>query len=249
MWKRKLREALTKKLEKRGKSTRENSLREFASAVGISSGALSEIARGKRSLTPRTASRILEGLDLAPAAKAVLRSEIEAGQAKKRVILDAKASALFVDWVPFAVLSVLELDSPPTTASAIARHLGITVDRSRKALGTLLDQDQVVKEGDTYRTLHRSLSTTDNEPDSQIEERHRRNIGLAGLALEELEVDKRDFLSLTFSGSSRAFEKARKETRRFVNRLSAQLSNHERDSVYHMNIQLFPLEGWEKRDR
>ena len=247
MWKIKVRRLLSKKLLDATQKTKDVSRRDIASIIGLSSGALSEIMNGKRTITTKTAKKIIDFLDLSTEEKAALLGEMNSNGESQKMKLDESSREIAVNWIYYAILSVLEIDSPPKTAEEISKRLGVALDNVSTALDHLAQKNYILKQSDnTYETLHKIFTTTDNESSPMLMERHQNNLVVASHALDELHVDQRDFTSITFPANTSKIEHGKREIRNFLNRLSADMSEGELDQVFQLNVQLFPLLDWPK---
>jgi uncharacterized protein (TIGR02147 family) len=247
MWKIKFRRILKREAAEARKGAERLSNRDFAAKLGLSSGALSEILSGNRKLTAKIAARVLERLDLDPAEKNALLAEMQAKGPSKRTPVSGESEELVSNWIYFATLAALELDDPPRTPTQLAKSLGVPRTAAEASLESLFAHRLVARDGNgEYSTLHRTLASMDDRGSRGIARRHARNLSHALAALREIPVARRDFTSLTFSGNSRKIAAAKKEIRKFLDKLAENMSAGGLDEVYQINIQLFPLGGWEK---
>jgi uncharacterized protein (TIGR02147 family) len=221
-------------------------MRELAARLNLSSGALSEILSGKRRLTPKTALRIIDALDIPEHEKQDFMSFMEFTRNRKRTLLTEDTHELLTHWIYFALLSTLDLDSGPASSEELAQRLGVVIDDVVAALEKLQSHHLVTKVGDNYQSVHKALSSTDNIPSEEIVRAHQRNLSLAKASLTALPQEVRDFTGLTFSGDSKKLDLAKKLIRDFMDRLATELCDGDLDQVYQLNLQLFPLVGWEK---
>lgn len=246
MWKTKVRRMLSEKLKGTQALSRDSSMRDFASRIGVSSGTLSELLSGKRKLTLKMAKRIVELLNLTDDERQLLLSELEAPHLRGRKILRSDDFDFISNWIYFGILSALELDEPPRTVERIAKFLGTSEEETRQSLQNLVEHGYIQLKDDNYFGLHKTLSTTDDEPSTVIRDRHRRNMDIGSAALDHLPVEERDFTSLTFSANKSQMPLAKKMIRKFLEKLSSDMSEGVLDQVVQVNVQLFPLNGWDK---
>lgn len=246
MWKTKVRRMLSEKLKGTQALSRDSSMRDFASRIGVSSGTLSELLSGKRKLTLKMAKRIVELLNLTDDERQLLLNELEAPHLRGRKVLRTDDYDFISSWIYFGILSALELDEPPRTSDQIAKFLGASGDSTQKSLQDLVTHGYIQQKDDKYFGLHKTLSTTDDEPSEVIKNRHRRNMEMGNLALSHLSVEERDFTSLTFSANKSQLPLAKKMIRKFLEKLSSDMSEGVLDQVVQVNVQLFPLNGWDK---
>jgi transcriptional regulator with XRE-family HTH domain len=226
MWKIKFRRMLKSKVGEASRGTTRISNREFAAKLGLSSGALSEILSGNRKLSLKTATRIIGHLELNDD--------------------ERDAPGLVSNWIYFALLAALELDEPSGTPAALAKDLGIKKTEVEEALELLYGHRLISKNDGVYETLHRTLSSSDEKPSPMVVARHVMNIDLGIAALSKVPLTMRDFTGLTFSGNSKKIGKGKKDIRKFLDKFSENMSVGGLDQVYQLNVQLFPVGGWDK---
>jgi uncharacterized protein (TIGR02147 family) len=246
MWKIKFRRMLKSKVGEASRGTTRISNREFAAKLGLSSGALSEILSGNRKLSLKTATRIIGHLELNDDERAEMLAEMGAAHSGKRTAVAEDAPGLVSNWIYFALLAALELDEPSGTPAALAKDLGIKKTEVEEALELLYGHRLISKNDGVYETLHRTLSSSDEKPSPMVVARHVMNIDLGIAALSKVPLTMRDFTGLTFSGNSKKIGKGKKDIRKFLDKFSENMSVGGLDQVYQLNVQLFPVGGWDK---
>ncbi|MBO9668301.1 MAG: DUF4423 domain-containing protein [Bdellovibrio sp.] len=97
------------------------------------------------------------------------------------------------------------------------------------------------KEATQWKLTGNNMSTPRNIPSAKIREGHRQFILRAADALEAHSVDQRDITGITMAINRKKFAEAKGLIEDFRRRLSTFLETGPRDSVYRLNVQLFPL--------
>jgi DNA-binding MarR family transcriptional regulator len=226
------------------------SQRSLAKKLQISSSTLSDLISGKRHVSATKAMKILAQLnDVDDIRKSALEDRIQACN-DRRFLLDNENYDLILDWLFLGILCVLELDSPPRTAAAIAQSLGVQRDRLDAALDRLLEVGLIHRTAEGYSLEKVYFETTDGIPDSRIVKSHLDGMEKAADVLRNIGPDSRDFISLVTAGDSRKLRAAKALVRRFLQQLSRTLTGTKRDEVYKVNIQIFPLtrQDWRKNE-
>lgn len=241
MWQAHLRKLLTKKLEEAKAKNPSFSLRAFASKLGMSPGALSEILNERRLITLKNAKRIIDNLGLTVTERNRIDGLLKGSKLGDRVLLEDEVFELLGDWKYFALLSLMELSAPPETAGQFAERLNITDKQAKDCLEKLVSLDLAIREGQRYTHSGRHFTTTDEIPSRAIRASHLQDLEKMRDAVLHLPVDERDFTSITFAGSSAELLRAKKMIRRFRDRLSQQMSAKRKDGVFRLSIGLFPL--------
>lgn len=214
------------------------SLRAHAQELGISPGSYSEFVSGRRRISDKKALDIARKLKLDPAARELL----EQLASSERVVLHDDDFQMIKDWHYFAILSLLECHSPPTSSMEISQRLGLSKDLTESSIQKLIDLKLLLKNSDGSLSITGlSYFTNDGIPSTVIRSAHHDGLKLAAKAIDEIATDERDFTYLTFSGNSRQIAKAKKEVRRCLDKVSQIMGHSQKDQVYRLSIQLFPL--------
>ena len=116
-------------------------MRSFAQRVGLSSGALSEILRGRRKVSEDLALKIARNLGLDPRASEELRQKFLRDEKSQRdsefentLQLSSDQFRLISEWYHFAILSLLKTPDFKNDAPWIAARLGIRSSVASEAL-------------------------------------------------------------------------------------------------------------------
>lgn len=222
------------------------SLRAFAKKLDMSPGAISDLLRGKRKVSPAKLSEILRRLNLDEQTAAHLIEQARMGRTVGRILIPEEASNLISNWIYFAILSVYECSQPPKSIADLSARLGISEGDAANAVDTLVRMDflRTSANGD-YKPSGISWRTEDGViPNQAIIASHQSGLKLASKALEKIHPTKRDFVSITVSANSESLDKARKEVRKFKDRIVKILSVEQTDAVFRLNVNLFPVDQW-----
>lgn len=84
---------------------------------------------------------------------------------------------------------------------------------------------------------------------ADIRKFHKQHLVNAAIALEEQDFSKRNLSGLTMAIDSKKLPEALELIREFRSRMSSLLESGEKDSVYHLGIQLFQLDQKSERSR
>lgn len=226
------------------------SLRAFAQRLGVSPSSLSEILNGKRRVSRKLAERVTDRLCLPPAEREALlnlfvaenQSGETAGASKVYTQLSADQFHIVSEWYHFAIVSLAETQGFRGRAGWIARRLGIKLSEAQTALERLtrlglLEQDA---RGELVPT-GKQFSSPDDIQNLALRRAHTKNLELAQASLENDPVAHRDFTAVTMAVDARRLPIAKQMIREFQDRLSAFLEAGEKNEVYKISVQLFPL--------
>ncbi|WP_413574971.1 TIGR02147 family protein [Bdellovibrio sp. HCB290] len=220
------------------------SLRAFSKSLDMDSSTLSALLSGKRPMTTKTAMKIIDRLEINEPLQVqkllmgVLGAE-EAPQAYSDI--DLESAEMISSWEHFAILAVLELPKAKTDTTAIGKRLNIPLGVTLECLVRLQKLGLVTKDATAWKLTGNNMSTPKNIPSSKIREGHRQFIHRAIESLEQHSVEQRDITGITMAINKKKLAEAKSLIEDFRRRISAFLETGTRDSVYRLNVQLFPL--------
>jgi len=239
------------------------SLRYFAEKIGVDQGNLVRVFQGKRHLSPAAVERLVAYMDLDGRRADYLRKLVLFNKAKT----DAKARQLFDQlmqlaapdaqilephqyefyrkWYHTALYNLMDCYEFRGDFEALAVKLdpAITVIQARESMELLQKLKLVQPRGDgRYVQTHNLITSGEAWRSFAVHTFQENTLKLALHSLEHHHRQVRDFSTLTMSIASKDLEKVReltKEYRKAILKL-VQESNPA-DSVYQLNIQLFPM--------
>jgi uncharacterized protein (TIGR02147 family) len=241
------------------------SLRSFSRRVGMSSSALSEILNGKRLVSRKLAERVAYRLLLTPEEVQGLlalfpakrrRSSTESltglgvvGDTQKMrqaLQLTADQFNTIADWYHFGILSLLETEGAKSEPQWISRRLGVPVRNVAQALERL-ERLGMLKRDDSGQLMltGQSFTTSDGVPSLALRRAHAQNLELARNALDDENIDRRDFTAITMAIDPAKLPQARALIRQFRDQLSNFLEADTKTEVYKLCVQLIPLSNEE----
>jgi uncharacterized protein (TIGR02147 family) len=230
------------------------SLRAFAGHLKINHATLSSILSGKRSLTPKTATKLAVALNLSPGQIQDLlepRSTKESSPESDYHVLQQDTFAAMSEWYFDAILELTLIPRFKLEPSVIAASLGISSVQAKMALETLerLNLISKMKNG-RYQLMH---PNSDNCLDADYTSAANRKYQLSILnksveALETIDRKHRDHTSTTLAVDAKdlprvkeIIQKFRRDVDAYVHRPGAKLN-----SVYQLQVSFFPLSKLEK---
>jgi len=243
-----IRELLLREFEKRRVKNARYSQRAFARFLAISPSTLSLILAGRRSLSRRHAGRIAKRLELSaddrdillrnsvvPSKGNVWKSEVHGFE-----VIDQTTFKLISEWYYYAILSLAELTTNVADHNWIADRLGIGSEEAKTAFDKLQALGFIKRVGDQFRcTKH--LTTEDDITSADVNHYHRQILALADGSLEHCPADERDFSTISIATSLKYLPRARELIQAFRRDLMTQLEAGERDQIFMLSIQLFPI--------
>ncbi len=238
------------------------SLRAFARKLDLNPSALSEILNGKRRISKNLASRVLfrMGLDpkeqhkilsLFPKAKTSASPHLgpnledSSGLCSDNNITELTADQfhLIGSWYHFAILSLAETTDFKADPLWVAKRLGIKVPEAEAALERLqrLGLAEWSRRTKTLKLTHAQLSTTDEVRSQAVRQSHHDDLRLCARAIDETDINERDFTSLTLAIDLSKLNEAKKMIRDFQQKLCAYLEVGPQTEVYKFCFHVLPL--------
>jgi uncharacterized protein (TIGR02147 family) len=229
---------LKKELEKRQKNNAAYSLRSFARFLEISPAALSQLLSGKRGVSVKRLTQIIEKLSL-PASE--LKGLIKTKEDRTTSVLKEDEFKLISEWHHFGILSLGELKNPSIDPRWIAKRLNIPVGVANEALQRLERMKIIQIKDGRFKQITPPLKTTSDIPSSTIRAYHKSVLGLAQNKIETVEVKDREYSAMTMAINTKNLNKAKKLVEEFKEEMLQLLEQGTLDEVYQLSIQLFPL--------
>lgn len=235
--------------DKRRERNQQYSLRAFAKGLDISPTQLSQIFSGKRKLSVKMANKIADKLPLSPIEKEDFLETLNPNQQTlnsqevkndERLLLKEDEFRLICDWEHFAILSLSELKENSFDSRWIARRLGIKINRAAEARDRLLRMGLIERKGYGLIQIAPPIITTNDILSHSIQKSHQGHLELASERLKEVEIDKREYTSVTLATNPQKICQAKTIIRNFKRKLTRFLEDSEKSEVYTLSIQLFP---------
>lgn len=254
------RDFLSAELLRRIRHNPRYSQRAFARQLHLSPGELSELLRGKRKLSLRSALRIAKSLGLSPgemkhllglvqreSAKEVLEEEARNGDSAvdnspNSQALSLDMFALVSEWYCFAILNLVECEEFSSDESWIAKRLGIAVPQVRMALERLERVGVIRRVNQKIVVTPDYVLSPEGIPSEAIRGYHRQILQKAIHALDAQHVNDREISGLTLSVNPRNLPAMKKELGQFLDQMAEKYgSGKGRREVYQCEMALFRL--------
>ncbi len=252
-------DTLRTELERRKSKNSRYSLRAFARDLEISPSHLVLILDQKRKLSPVSAIRMMDRLQLTPSHSEKIMVEIfpadtsdcvrvRAVSAKSKLPIESeKALDSLTEWWHFAIFSLSGIERFVGTPEWIASQLGLTIEQVSHALLDLQAFGAMGLSGDKWVRTRDSFYIRMDETDDFRQKRQ--VLGFLDRYRSEVEthhqsqfVDKRIMINLTISGTLTDANKLEKRLRGFLEEVQAELkSEAPMKDVYQLSFGLFPL--------
>lgn len=223
------------------------SVRSFSKRLGMNSGAVSAILRGRRRISKKSAERMLSHLDADPLTRSTILglfpSRARAPADEARMQLNVDQFTLISKSVHFEILCLLETKGSHQHPLWMAGRLQRTVREIEDALGRLHRLGMIRRDargkwvltGEVYQSPDGVI------PVASIRQSHFETNEQARRALELNEAHERDFVTETMAIDPAMLPVARKLVRECQSKISQLFAAGEKREVYKLSVQLFPL--------
>ena len=230
---------LTEKFAQARLRNPEYSQRAFAHRVGLSSGALTEVFKGKRGLSLQKAEEICDNLDLNPHEREnFLTPFFSLPRKGKNTELDHPAHvlpmdqfSLVSDWLHFALLSLVKTKGFKSDSAWISQRLGVSEKEVDACLERLLRLGLLKESGGKLIRAYPNLDTGDHAFSAAIRLAHQQSLDLARESLQKHSTEDRDFTILNFTLDKKRFQRLKKMIRDFQDLAEEEASTKEATEV------------------
>lgn len=241
-------------IDKRKSKNPQFSLRSFAKLIGVSPGLVSLVVNGKQPLSKKVAAKILNNIALHPAdeqdIQRIARSTRTGNPTRQSWSIIAEDEFdLIANWYHYAILGLAGIANNSSNPLWISKKLRISVPEARSAFNRLLRMGLIESDGDHFFQTGTPLTTSTDVPSEAIRRYHRQNLARAEIALDHVDVSKRNFSSATFALNSDDYEsicKSIEKLRRRIVESSRKAKPRSANEVYTLAIQFFPAIGLHK---
>ncbi|MCK6597893.1 MAG: TIGR02147 family protein [Bdellovibrionaceae bacterium] len=219
------------------------SLRSFAIKCGISSGALSEIFNGKRTLTKKQCIKISKNLKLNPTERNALLNETEDDnkiKIRKVSFLSSKNFDFLSEAIYFDLLALIQTKYFRNDISWIAGKLGVTEEKIKLVITRLKTLELIQEKDGKLIKIKDFICTTDDKTDLSIQRAHCESLKQARNSLLSDPVLERDFTSICIPFDMNQMELIKEKIRNFHLEIRELVENAETSEVYELAIQLYP---------
>ncbi|MBN1758737.1 MAG: TIGR02147 family protein [Chitinispirillaceae bacterium] len=263
------REYLKDDLAKRKGRSPGFSLRSMAAKLDISSSTLIRIFNGKRNISENLLPKFISFLGFRSKEAEYFthlvhfcqsRSErlrlkeynalVQLRSEKTKTVSDAE-HALYDEWYFSAVRELLRIYPFDGDYQALSRMLEppITMHEAKRAVRLLVRLGFVKRNGKSYTVQDHTITTGAVWHGTAVQRFHRDTLIKAVEGIERIPRSERDYSTMTMCYSAEGYKQVRellKRTREELSRIEEQDANRNR--VYQINLQLFPLSQPYERD-
>jgi len=243
---------LNEVFETRQEKNEKYSLRAYARDLGLDPSTLSKVLQRQRNFPLGKVEQVVRNLGLQFDEKidfsnSILKTRGMIVPANKNPAVPLKLSQdehfrILSEWEHFALFSLIETAGFKNDIVWMTKRLNLSTQRCEQVLQTLISVGLVKENNDgTLQLVEKMLSSSDGVSSLALRLAHQRELGLAQQSLKIHNVTERDFSSLTISANRNQLQKAQKLTRQYLTELMELMQHGERDDVFQISVQIFPL--------
>ena len=259
---------LSEELTRRIKSNSRYSQRAFARHLGLSPGELSEILRGKRGLSLKSALRIAKslGLNSTEAKHLIHLTQVEKSQTYDgRALLETQGKDIFntaesqqltldmfhavSEWYYFAILNLADCAGFKWDANWISRRLGISRAEIQIAIERLERLGLLERKSGKLVVSKEFVMAPGGAPSEAIRHYHRQILELAAQALAVQKVPDREITGIGFPLDPKHISSIKKDISEFQDEIVAKYSKGKKTEVYQLEIAFFRLTQEENHEK
>lgn len=231
------------------------SLRAYAKKVGVSPGTLSLVMLGKRKASEKLTHKLAESLLFDPQEcsevfqKPKLNEE-EKIQLNEYIQLTLDQYSLMSEWHYMAMLSLLNISNFQFDAANISKKLQIDYQTAESSIEVLCRLGLIkMDKGEKFVRKKPKFRTPDDISNTAIKKSHCESLEIAKEKLQTIDVNDRDFTSVTLAFDPKKMKQAKSLIRKFEDEFAALMSKDANyEDVYRMSIQLIPLSTINQRE-
>jgi uncharacterized protein (TIGR02147 family) len=240
------------------------SMRAFAKMIGLTQSAVSQILAGKKNLSPDTALKIAEHLQLSeteaeyfgllvqlqtaktPALKEALLKKLNSLNPQKPAQeLSVDFFRMISDWYHIAIRNMTEIDGFEFNPATIAKRLGISTIEADAALERLLRLELLEPIENSKKRYRKSVDYVVSKsaiPNEALRSFHRQMMDKAIESLYTQTPKEKVIGSETFAFSEKNFSQAERLTEEYFQKMAALgKMPGKKTQVYHLGVQFFNL--------
>lgn len=227
---------------KRKEKNSNYSLRAFARNLGVSQSYISLLISGQRRLNASLTEKFSTLLKNEDENKILKDFAQQNGLAAQNV--DLEIFKLIRNWYHFAILDLSTTKGFQSNFTWIAKRLGISKAEVIDAVERLNNLGLLITTVIPWKKAARNIHVKSSQPQLAIRQYHQEMMLLASKALENSSQEAflmREISGTTIAVNSARIAEAKSRIASFQKELAHFLTQGDRDEVYQINIQFFPL--------
>lgn len=216
------------------------SLNAYARDLGVSKASLVQILNGKRTLTLKMLSKIIQKLPDSNEKNKLVAFEKKMQTPLRIETFNEQEKSLFGDWRYFVILLAVEILDKTATVENLHALTSISKVQLKKLLPQLEDLKQISIKDKVVKRIKTSMIQS-NVPKELILKHHLESLKLSKNAIVTEPENLIKFHSLTIAIEESRLEKINELTTNYIKKVLKELKSHNVDRVYKLNTQFFPI--------
>jgi len=245
-------EILNNEFDKKKRINKHYSLRAYAKKLEIDSSNLSAILKNKRPLPQRRIHTFVKKLNLTKTEGELFRlsaqreatqiDKIRLSKIKKKYLVEKKYNNIIRKNIYYAFLQLIKTNDFNPNHDNICAKLNSTKSELEQVINELTELHFIKKCSKRgYKRVVSSLESSEDVPNSLIKESHKESMLEALKKIDIIDIDKRDYSSVTMAIDPLKINQAKAIIREFQDKLTSLLTSSENiTEVYQFNCQLYP---------
>lgn len=221
------------------------SRRYFAQKIGVSSGALTEILKGKRKISAKLAAKIAARLQLDPVDTAEFVSHTNSAPPTTANIeylqLRDDQFHLISEWPHFAILNLVKSDDCQHKVSWFAQQLNLPLKVTHEVVERLMRLQMLKIEKKKYVRTNTNLATSDDIINLSIQKSNIEDLEMIRDHLDSLTVQERDLTSMTLLVDAKKMPEIKKWIRKSQDQFALKFETTKSAVPFRLTVALFPL--------
>lgn len=227
------------------------SLKAYARDLDLHCSTLSQVFKGKRRLPYKRSFEIAEKLGLEAKTKTLFiesvyktktkLDDIKVPDVDVRHMIDDSYFKVIAEWEHFALDTLLEIKNFNPTIENISAKLGISETRASVVIDHMLTTGLLKIQDGKLSKAFAKLRTTEDIKSSALKASHLETLEMGKQKLAEVEVDLRDFSSMTVALDVEKIPELKSIIREFRQKVNSLALEGRQTDVFQLAIQLYPL--------
>lgn len=245
---------IKEELIKRKKKSSSYSMRAFARDLDINQATLSRVMNGQRSLPLRFVKTVADKITLSAQDRTLFFEsiyrkstsldliKISDEEDDDRFMLDDDYISIVAEWEYYGILTLFDIPTFSGSINEIKKYYDLPDARIAFVMQKLL-AGNFIKETEKgfERTYEGSPRTTEDIKSIALQKTHLETLEIAKEKLFNIDVELRDFSHVTFAVDIEKITEIKNIIREFRQKLLALAKDGQKDEIYRVAIQLFPL--------
>jgi uncharacterized protein (TIGR02147 family) len=143
---------------------------------------------------------------------------------------------------------LLTLKDFSLSSDYVSKRLGITEEQAASCIDKLKNLKLIVEDGGKWKPTQRKITTEIDVPSLYLRKSHEEKMKLSIERMHEVDLELRDYSSITFPADPQNIATAKKMLIDFRRSLAERMKRGYPSEVYLLNLQLFPLTRSNQRE-